>query len=235
MYSAAPSRGSKRARQDTSGRSRGGGAATATSSGADSNSGSIIVAVVENRSRETCVAVLNTAHASLLEVTTLSDTQSYAQTMAHLQSLQPNEVLLHDGSRSRVLSLKIVEAFHRGEDGRVLFVSRQYFDQDRGAELLRRVSTKTLGADVLASYIVLAAANCLLRYVENVSGRGYAPSSLRVVLASGNEGRMTIDRSTALELELIVNARAFDQRRSLFGVINRTKVSSSSSQAAISI
>ncbi|KAG5192158.1 muts protein 4 [Tribonema minus] len=193
--------------------------------GNSSNSGLVVCAVVENRSRETCVAVTNTSHASLLEITTLSDTQSYAQTMAHLESLQPQEILLHDGARSRVLSLKIVEAFHKDDESRVLFVSRQYFDQDKGAELLRRISTKNLGADVFATYIVLAATNCLLRYVENITGHGHAPNSLRVSLCSGNQGRMVIDRSTALELELIVNARAFDQRRSLFGVINRTKTS----------
>lgn len=43
-----------------------------------------------------------------------------------------DEILLHDGARGRVLSLKIVGAFH-GETSRsrVLFVSRQYFDQDK--------------------------------------------------------------------------------------------------------
>lgn len=53
--------------------------------------------------------------------------------------IEVDEILLHDGARGRVLSSKIVSAFH-GETStsRVLFVSRQYFDQDKVRDLMRR-------------------------------------------------------------------------------------------------
>lgn len=48
------------------------------------------------------------------------------------------QILLHDSSRGSVLSRKIVNEFQ--QNARVVFISRQYFDQDRGAETLRKVS-----------------------------------------------------------------------------------------------
>lgn len=54
-----------------------------------------------------------------------------------LQNVEADEFLLHDATRGRVLSSKVVGAFHQqpaeggGNSRRVLFVSRQYFDQDK--------------------------------------------------------------------------------------------------------
>lgn len=63
----------------------------------------------------------------------VQDSQSYAKTLAALQGVDPDEILLHDGTRGRVLASKVVGAFHQVEKSccRVLFVSRQYFDQDK--------------------------------------------------------------------------------------------------------
>ena len=94
----------------------------------------------------------------------MSDTHSYAESLTTLRSLSPNEVksdsvlyyafmtvkwsskffyyqiLLHDGSRSRILSKKILALFPETNSGaRVLFISRQYFDQDKGADMLKKV------------------------------------------------------------------------------------------------
>lgn len=67
---------------------------------------------------------------NIYQLSCIQDSQSYTKTLAALQDVEPDEILLHDGTRGRVLASKIVGAFH-GDRSRVLFVSRQYFDQDK--------------------------------------------------------------------------------------------------------
>lgn len=105
----------------------------------------------------------------------------------------------------------------------MLFISRQYFDQDRGADLLKKVLHGNVDADLIAKYIVLSGAYCLLRYVENCSGSTFASNSLRVEYGATSSVRMNVDRRTAINLELICNAKTGKQKESLFGVINHTK------------
>eukprot|EP00904_Undaria_pinnatifida_P001084 jgi/Undpi1/10977/HiC_scaffold_30.g13278.m1 len=149
-------------------------------------------------------------------------TGSYAKTLVALQAVEADEILLHDSTRGRVLSTKVVGAFH-GDRSRVLFVSRQYFDQDKGAELLKRLASGSANADMVSKYTALAASYCLVRYVENAMGITFADASLRIRTDSGGDGSMSIDRSTAKELELITDARSGGQKKSLFGVINHTR------------
>ncbi|CAM9831328.1 unnamed protein product [Pylaiella littoralis] len=135
-----------------------------------------VCALVENRARETCIAVINTSHFSVIQLSCIQDSQSYARTLAALQRVEPDEILLHDGTRGRVLSSKVVGAFH-GDMSRVLFVSRQYFDQDKGAELLKRLASGSVDADLMSKYTALAASYCLIRYVENAMGLAFADVS----------------------------------------------------------
>ncbi len=166
---------------------------------------SVVVAVVENRAREVCLSTYSVEAGSQVNAEIFQDSQSYAETLAHLVSLSPTEILLHDGSRGRVLSLKIIEAFlstgHQlasGHQTRALFVNRQYFDQDRGAEMLKRVSWSAIDSTMMASYTFLAASYCLLKYVENVSGRNFTPQSLKISLQMGNKTRMMIEQRLLL-------------------------------------
>jgi hypothetical protein len=55
----------------------------------------------------------------------------------------------------------------------------QYFDQDRGADMLKKVLSGEVDGDLIAKYIVLSGAYCLLRYAENCGGFSYAPHSMR--------------------------------------------------------
>ena len=106
----------------------------------------------------------------------------------------------------------------------MLFISRQYFDQDRGADLLlNKLLQGEVDADLVAKYIVLSGAYCLLRYIENCSGSAFAAHSLRVEYGSTCATTMNLDRRTAINLELICNAKTGKQKESLFGVINNTK------------
>ena len=107
----------------------------------------------------------------------------------------------------------------------MLFISRQYFDQDREADLLlnKLLQGEVDDADLVTKYIVLSGAYCLLRYIENCSGNAFAPHSLRVEYGSTCATTMNLDRRTAINLELICNAKTGKQKDSLFGVINNTK------------
>jgi len=113
--------------------------------------------------------------------------------------------------------------FHKTQ--RLLF-SRAYFDQDRGAEFLRRVSVDSIDSEILARYTVLGATFALLKYVETTSSLTFPQASVKLRFIDNNAGEfMTIDRRTALGLEILANARSGDQKNCLFGTINRTKVS----------
>ena len=103
--------------------------------------------------------------------------------------------------------------------------SRAYFDQDRGAEFLRRVSSTQIDSEVLARYTVLGAAFALLKYIETTAALTFPPASVRLRFIDSNAGEfLTIDRRTAMGLEILSNARSGDQKNCLFGTIDRTKV-----------
>jgi hypothetical protein len=106
------------------------------------------------------------------------DSHSYNETITTLCGISPDEILLHDGSRTKVLSRKIEDRMST-EGARVLFISRQYFDQDRGADMLKKVLVGDVDADLVAKYTVLAGSFCLLRYLENCRGNAFARHSLR--------------------------------------------------------
>lgn len=129
--------------------------------------------------------------------------------------------MLHDGSRNRVLTKKIEKECR--SDSSVVFISRQYFDQDRGADYLKTTLQGEVDSDLVAKYIVLSGSYCLLRYIENCSGCAFAQHSLRVEYGTSCSSRMNLDRRTAVNLELICNAKTGKQKESLFGVINYTK------------
>jgi len=106
------------------------------------NDKSTTVSVVENRAREVCISKIDSSNSSVIEIFIMSDTHSYMESLSTLQSIGPNEILLHDGSRDRVLTKKIIENFPVSENARILFISRQYFDQDKGADMLKKVLLK---------------------------------------------------------------------------------------------
>jgi DNA mismatch repair ATPase MutS len=188
-----------------------------------------IVVVVENRARETTLAVASTFH--LLQIYSLVDGPSYCETTDLLTLLSPDEVLLHSSScqgASRSLMCRKIEEW-RGQQTEhrpdIVPVSRAYFDQDRGAEFLRRVSTSKIDSDLLATYTVLGAGFALLKYIEQRCGISYPRASVRLMFINHNAGDfLTIDRRTATSLEIVNNLRSGNQKDCLFGVINRTKV-----------
>ena len=187
---------------------------------------SVLACLCENRSREVCIAVMHSGRGAELEVYVFADSHSYTETISTLQNVAPDEVLLHDAQRDSVLSKKVkqeaaAQATH-GHCMRVVFMSRMFFDQDRGSSSLQTLVTGTVDADIAAKYTVLAGCFCLLRYVETVTGVNFAPKSLRLSFRSGTADRMAIDRRSAVALELISCLRDGNQHSSLFGFLNHT-------------
>lgn len=62
---------------------------------------------------------------SQLDIYLLNDTHGYAETMATLADISANEILLHDGSKQRVLTNKIQSRFMNSADHKTVFISRQ--------------------------------------------------------------------------------------------------------------
>ena len=130
----------------------------------------IVCAISENLARETCVASMDAGSPVSIFVTKQGNGQTYAETVAYLEILKPDEILLNDGRRHSQLARKIMEQFNvssvaidnpmnehvqqvnqnkddpnsrYGElDGStvVKFISRACFDQTKGAELLMRIA-----------------------------------------------------------------------------------------------
>ena len=81
----------------------------------------------------------------------------------------------------------------------------------------------TLDQDLFMSYIFLASAHCLLKYMGSTFSVRFPPRCLRVLFGYGYGGRLVIDRHSVKDLELVSNARTGSQKESLFGCINKTK------------
>jgi DNA mismatch repair protein MSH4 len=190
-----------------------------------------IVSIAENRARELCLCVMNTGLIASLEVYVVPDNHTYKETLGTLALIHPDEILLHDGTKDAVLSTKIKGMFEANSGGelnvaaRIVYVTRSLFDQDRGAELLKKIVSgiNTVDADLMAKYTVLAASFCLLRYVETVQGMTFCENSVKLNFLSGQQNRVSIDRRTVTALEIIGNVRDGNQEDSLLGAINRTK------------
>ncbi len=184
-----------------------------------------IIAIAENRARELCLAKINLGQISQMDIYVIPDSHTYGETLNSLALADPDEILLHDGTKNTVLSKKISAMFDDDSNARVVYLTRSLFDQDRGAELLKKIVSgiNRVDSGLMAKYTVLAASFCLIRYVETVQGISFAENSLKLCFLSGQQNRMSIDRRTVTALEIIGNVRDGNQHDSLFGSINRTQ------------
>jgi DNA mismatch repair protein MSH4 len=222
----------------------------------------IVCAISENLARETCVASMDAGSPVSMHVTKQSNGQTYAETMAYLEMLKPDEVLLNEGRRHSQLARKVMDLFDvsadsidrslvpveqqqqqqqqrkldndiDGTESRygpldattvVKFVSRACYDQTKGAELLLRVAREeTYDATMVEEYTLLSSAHALLHYVQQCLGATFLKNSIHLGINSGGNNRMTIDRSTMLQLELLVNAKTGKVKDSLIGTLDCTK------------
>ncbi len=122
------------------------------------------------------------------------------------------------------------------------FLPRTYFDQNKGADLLRRVALESSiqsMSDLQNEYILLSSAHAVLSYIQICLGANFAPGTLAISMdaywsggggdsGSGSgysNGRLIMDRSTIAHLELLANAKTGKSANSLMGTIDCTKTS----------
>lgn len=244
----------------------------------------IVCALSENLARETCVTSLDAGSVTSMQVTKQANGQTYSETLAYLEILQPHEILLNEGRRNSQLARKILELYHDGSNHQdnndnsngggggtmenpswnnhtqpnrhqrrrvhrnkigpaeqrqqhhpadaapmshttvVTFLSRAQFDQTKGAALLQKVvRPETCDAALLEEYILLSSAHAVLQYTQNSLGANLSKHCLRLNVTAGGVNRMSMDRSTLLQLELLVNSVTGKVRHSLIGTLDCTK------------
>ncbi|KAL3944879.1 MAG: hypothetical protein SGBAC_001022 [Bacillariaceae sp.] len=200
----------------------------------------IVCAIGENLARETCVASLDAGTPVSLQVTKQGNGQTYAETLAYLEILQPHEILLNEGRKHSPLARKILTLYSKNglvqqqqEDASaesttsptvVKLIPRVCFDQTKGAELLRRLARKeTYDALIVDEYILLSSAYAVLHYTQRTLGVGISKNCLDIIINSGGKNRMAIDRSSLLQLELLTNAKTGKAKDSLISTIDCTK------------
>jgi hypothetical protein len=230
----------------------------------------IVCAISENLAKETCVASLDAGSPTSLHVTKQGNGQTYAETLAYIQVLQPDEILLNEGRQNSQLVQKILAMYNspaltenpmvaqrkrRGKSDSaprrnrasssaspanddeqtdltgacrtsavVKFIPRSHFDQTRGADLLRRVARPdSYDGSVAEEYILLSSCHAVLQYTQLCLGASFGRSCLQICINAGGNNRMTIDRSSLLNLELLSNAMTGKTGDSLIGTIDCTK------------
>jgi hypothetical protein len=108
----------------------------------------------------------------------------------------------------------------------VKFVPRSYFDQTKGAELLRKLAREgSYDASLVDEYILLSSSHAVLQYSQLCLGAFLTRGSLTLDINVGGKQRMNIDRSTMTNLELLVNTKSGKVANSLMGTLDRTKTS----------
>lgn len=188
----------------------------------------IVCAVGENLARETCIASLDVGVPICLQVTKQGNGQTYAETIAYLEMLKPHEILLNEGRKNSPLARKLVQIYANSETDNenivVKFISRSCFDQTKGAELLKRLArTDMFDPTLVEEYILLSSTHALLHYTQQTLGASFSRKCLDVIVNSGGKNRMAIDRSTLLQLELLINAKTGKTKDSLIASIDCTK------------
>ncbi len=106
----------------------------------------------------------------------------------------------------------------------VKFVPRSYFDQTKGAELLRKLAREDTFT-LVEEYILLSSSYAVLQYAQLCLGASFTRRSLAMDINVGGNHRMNIDRTTMANLELLVNAKTGRTANSLVGTIDCTKTS----------
>ena len=241
-------------------------------SAVDQSSVHVVCAISENLAKETCVASLDAGSPVSLHVVKQGNGQTYAETLAYLDILQPDEILLNEGRRNSHLAQKVLARYnlshvtlagateqnghsrktqHRNYFDKkrptetngsataagdlsgacetstvVKFVPRSFFDQTKGADLLRRISrADSYDASVVEEYILLSSSYAVLQYTQLCLGANFSKNCLHLSVNAGGKSRMAIDRSSLLHLELLANSKTGKMANSLIGTIDSTKTS----------
>jgi len=204
----------------------------------------IVCSISENLARETCVSSLDAGLPIEMQVTKQANGKTYIETLNYLEILRPDEILLNEGRRNSPLARKIVkkykdensleedDASHNNatleckSTSVIKFLPRHYFDQTRGAELLRKICLEdTYNATMLEEYIILASSHAVLQYAQVCLGATFAKNCIFLKIEASGRDRMSIDRASVHHLELLNNAKTGKVQHSLVGTVDCTKTS----------
>ncbi len=160
-----------------------------------------------------------------LQISQFNDNQTYSNTMLFLNSFDPVEILLSDSSLDSTLhKLLGVDYAHV----KIENIRRKYFNENQGLQYIHRHGLKTsiqsLQLDS-SKYLCLAAAACLMKYIEFIQNMTFAPASLKITFKA-LDGHMRLDVNTVKTLELvhnIKNPRLNKSKGSLFAAYNQCK------------
>ena len=90
----------------------------------------------------------------------------------------------------------------------IKFVPRSFFDQTKGADLLRRIArADSYDASIVEEYILLSSSHAVLQYTQLCLGANFSKNCLHLSINAGGNSRMAIDRSSLLHLELLANSK----------------------------
>jgi DNA mismatch repair protein MSH4 len=213
----------------------------------------VVCAISENLARETCIVSLDTACPMILNVTKQCNSQTYSETIACLSIVGPDEILMNEGRQHSPLAHKVMQhcKYQReaaketldavgdtdsssGSTTTIKFISRAFFDQTRGADLLRRLARKdTYDCNSLVQeYILLSSSHAVLQYTQKCLGLSFMNNCLdiRSFLYDTNgticPRVMDIDRATIVQLELLASTRpGKGKQASLIAAMDCTKTS----------
>ena len=78
----------------------------------------MVCAISENLARETCLACVDAGLPVELRITKQGNGNTYGETLACLEWLKPDEILLNEGRRTSQLAIKVLSLYNqRGDDG----------------------------------------------------------------------------------------------------------------------
>ena len=76
----------------------------------------VVCSISENLAKETCVVSLDAGSPTSVHMTKQGNGQTYAETLAYLEILQPDEILLNEGRRNSQLAQKILSHYFPAEN-----------------------------------------------------------------------------------------------------------------------
>jgi len=161
-----------------------------------------ILSVVEFRNRQLVgIAAIDLGDPRIY-IAQYADNPIYTTTSMLINQFDPVEILVSDTAVETTLYRIIREEFQLAQ---IQHIRRKYFNESLGLELLERTTLPSdFGRAALDStkYLCLAAAGCLLKYVECIQHMSWAPKSLSLQQSDLN-GLVQIDAATARALELV--------------------------------
>ncbi|KAJ1622346.1 DNA mismatch repair protein MutS, partial [Pavlovales sp. CCMP2436] len=186
---------------------------------ADARSSTSIVALVENSRREIGIATCDLEASPTISLCQISDDKFYTKSLSTLGCFNARLLLFCQssgrgggGDKASDAAGGLLRTIQRSDDCPLIIepLSRKYFDEAKGLEIVKDVVLKedarTIEKEVAPMYLALAATSGAMR--------------INVVQV---DGYMLLDSATIANLEVLSNPRTGDEKRCLFGVLNRCR------------